>query len=429
MQEESILISLTDYIEKSLVIGDAAVDYIKSYSRTRTSLSSALGDFQISVPSTTLDTALGIVESSVYMSADSMLLSPGYASLAAPVLAATVEEHVAKVYCNSVSLRFISDPITLRVSLSVGYDWLSTSTINATLVFTRPQTFISSSNESIRDRIVYSTNCTFGNYSTFEYTCPTGEVVVHTCPGKDKVFLSYCPEVLYHPVCGLLNNGALVADSTACVRLSYTASHVQCACSVSDSLIMATSSSRITSTASLKYRGTFEIVALGIVSSEGGIEDTNERGTVPDPEEVEEAFLGLGMLCIMWILGVGCVLYLLCSIFNDVINEGGTTYKPRRSLQVLDNVNINEKKPFIINYCNQCLPEIFQSFRARRKEKDKIFGELYRCHRYAKLFVASGSKSMEARLNNFLHLLTVWATLVFLLAIFYNLQVRYIFYN
>jgi hypothetical protein len=417
---DGLLISLTDYIEKKLEFSDPDVDHIQSFSRTKTKISSALYAFSMAVPRTPLEAAFFVEKSFVSITAANMILSPGSTSLVNPLLVATLEENMAKLYCNSSN--FISDPVTMRVSLSSGYALLSTGYINATLAFSRPQTFISSSDKSVSDRVVYSTNCTLGNFSTFEYTCPTGETVRHDCPGKDKLFVSYCPEVLYHPVCRLLVNGTVSADNATCVRLSYTPGYIECSCQISGSIDYF-SSSRTTSTDSLTFIGSFEVVALGIVSSKGGVVDTNERGVVPEEEEAAESVVVLILLCIMWALGVCCVMYLFYSFLNDVMNEGGSKFKARRSLQVLDNVSINEKRPFIVNYFNQCLPEIFQSFRVKNNEKDKILGELYRCHRYAKLFVASGSKAIEARLNNGLHLLTVWHTLILFLVIFYDAQV------
>jgi hypothetical protein len=85
---------------------------------------------------------------------------------------------------------------------------------------------------------------------------------------------------------------------------------------------------------------------------------------------------------------------------------------------------MNEKRPYIIHYFNQCLPEIFQSSRVQMSQTDKLLREMYKHHRYAKLFVASGTKSVEGRLNNGLHLLTVWATLIFILSILYDAQVE-----
>lgn len=417
-----VLVSFTDYIEKSMVLGDANVDYVLSHSRTRSSLSGALSGLQLSVPSTALELALRVEQSSVYVAAEHIILSPAGTSLDTPLLAATLEEREARGYSNSTD--FISNPLQIRLSLSPDYELLPTGFVNVTLAFSRAQEFISSSNKSKIDRVVFITNCTAGNYSTHEYTCPTGETATHQCPGKEKVFTSRCPEVLFHPVCQLLVSGAFTMNSATCSRVGYTENLVHCSCPILTSLV--TTSDRTTSTDALRPVGQLEVVALGVVYPEGVLFHSNDRGVGVEEVEEGEVTVVLALMGTMWALGVGCVVYLLHSFLNDVINEGGDEFKVRRSLQVLDNLSSQEAGAFLIKYINECLPEIFRSYSVKVGEKEKILAELYRCHRFSKLFLASGSKTVEARLNNGLHLLTVWATLIFFLAIFYDAQVCYL---
>lgn len=414
-----VIVSFTDYVEKSLAYGDAHVDFINYFTRIRTGVFNLSDDFNISAPITALETAFSIEKSSVFISSDNFVLSSGSTSITNPLLAATLEINLVKGFCNNSN--FISNPIQVRLSLSPEYEIRTEGHINTTLAFTRPHTFISSSNESLRNRVVFITNCTFGNSSINTYSCPTGEVVTHECPGKDKKIISHCPEVLYHPECRLLIDGAVQEDNENCQLVSFTSDHVECVCEIAGSL--STFSSRSTSTTTLSYVGTFEVVAVGIVSSKGGVVSTNSVGVVPAEKQDQSGISAVILLCTLWTLGAFCVLYLLRSYFNDVIGEGESTFKPRRSLQVLDNASINDKKTFMVNYFNLCLPEIFQSFRTKVGVKDRLLGELYRCHRYAKLFVATGSKAIEIRLNNALHLLTILATLVLLLAFMYDVQV------
>ena len=417
---DQVVGTLMDYVAKSLSHGDFDLDYIRNFSRTKIRKMNMSDEYVIAVPDTDMEAAFGVIKSSVTIPSGSIGLASKFNSnYNNPVVVGILQEKVSKSYCNS-SL-FISDPIELQLFLSSEYTLLAGENVSATLAFSRPQLFLSSSNETFEDRVVFSSNCSAGNFSIFRYECPTGEVVVHRCPGKDKKFVSYCPEILYHPDCSLIENGSIVEGSDVCTRGFYNSTHVQCTCRAHD--VIVASSSFFSSSSDMSYVGKFNIVSLGVISSKGSVMTISSRGTLPVEEETSDLVLGIVLLGMLWALGSVCVVYLLYSIVNDVIHEGATSFRPKRSLKVLDDFSISEKRYFVINLLNQCLPDIFQDQRISLSGRDKVWGELSRHHRYSKLISVTGSGSLQSQLSNTLHLLTVWATLIFLLAIFYTAQV------
>ena len=420
----TILPSIMYLIELKMNLGDSPESEIMSLSRFSIDMGSAVDSRTFRVPRSALEVAFGVQKSSLFISSENIVLSSGYSPVANPVTVGSISEAAALLFCNYTN--FISNPVKLSLALSPGYEVNLGGNFTARLEFFRSQQFHPSSNQTKADRIMFVTNCSMGNVSVNEYICPTGEVITHSCPGKYKDFVSLCPEVLYLPSCSILVNGTVLGsyDNENCQTKSYTSEYIECSCLFSKSIMFTSETIRARKSSESKYMysGEVEVVASGYYIAEGSVESFNTPGYIVEDEE-STSRAGIIVLAIVWGL---IVCFLLGIIFANVGSTVSTHpgFMPKRAFQILNNVKLWEKKPFIINYLNHCLPEVYQSFR-KNEVGSRLFTEIYRNYRYAPTFFGAQASSSDRRLKNGLQLLVVWSTLIFLVAMLLHIQVNY----
>ena len=77
---------------------------------------------------------------------------------------------------------------------------------------------------------------------------------------------------------------------------------------------------------------------------------------------------------------------------------------------------------YFFSYIDEILPFIFQS----ASEKDSILSSLWKTivayHPYADLFAAAGNEARDAQIQKGLYLLTIQSMLMFIMAVFFDLQ-------
>ena len=77
-------------------------------------------------------------------------------------------------------------------------------------------------------------------------------------------------------------------------------------------------------------------------------------------------------------------------------------------------------KAYLAAYVNEVFPTVFSA----KSKFARLYHEICKHHRYIVLFTASGENGNKTRMITGMHLLTVQAMLMFMLAVLYDLQVN-----
>jgi hypothetical protein len=234
---------------------------------------------------------------------------------------------------------------------------------------------------------------------------PRGTELTIDCDGTPSLQSKQCPAVRFQPRCQLLSS----ASPYVCHVLHFNADTTTCSCesdpsrrSLSDFI----GSSVVLDVATVSEVVVDEFVATVLTSDELSSSSLKEGITI------------ILMYGVFWAIGlaglIGCAYRQRRSESRKLgLDRKTPSHAPRSKDEIRQNLT---------SYINELFPSVFQS----QPYLSRLFREISKHHRYLILFTASGGEGASSSSHNLItgiHLLTVQSMLMFMLAVFYDLQV------
>ena len=258
----------------------------------------------------------------------------------------------------------------------------------------------------------------------FNYTCPGGQVVSHVCSDDREVFTSVCPATRRLPVCRILSSNKNDAPSS-CNVVSFTATNVTCNCSITlEQSSNGGGRRHLSSSSGVQSSGYIEMVSMSEYTYEGFIE-TNSDITDISIGDVKSGLIVIIMFSTLWGCGMLGLFELFKSSYCDCYSKVQPKERPRERSQSssVREVSLDTKKEYLLKYIDEILPTIFRSTVVYDSTLQSMWRTIKTYHPYAVVFTASGPGAKEMKIQKGIYLLTIQAMLMFIMAVFCDLQV------
>ena len=435
-----------DLTSKAMIVGEKNKEFIDTFSRS-TIAKNSLGDVnEQTIPQTLLENIFSRTKSSLWVDGVES------ESVSSTTRSVYLQENELNLYTNHSD--FSANPLQVQYFLSASSnddasaDRLiqNTATQYVSVVFqnTFPQEYITnssaadSSNSTATTRFI--TNCgnvtetvtadAGGDGNVHNYTCPGGQVVSHVCSEDREVFTSVCPALRRLPVCRILSSNENETLSS-CHMLAYSTTNVTCNCSIlleQTSAVTVTDRQRYLSgqSSGIESSGYIEIVSMSEYTYEGFIE-TNSDVTEVTLDDLKSGLIVIIMFSSLW----GCGLLGLYELFKssycsqcfaqDV--QPTPTLRDRKQTDAMREISLDTKKAYLLKYIDEILPTIFRSSVKHDSILQSMWKTIKTYHPYAVVFTAQGPGAKELRIQKGIYLLTIQAMLMFIMAVFCDLQV------
>jgi hypothetical protein len=249
--------------------------------------------------------------------------------------------------------------------------------------------------------------------SVFNKTCPSGYVLFHTCNGLTTVLKSTCPDRHLRPICAV---GGSNGGHTDCSVVGYSAHSTTCQCTVT------------LSDEGIRFLKGSDSVGMQVdVVSEYIFDDFAENLLSADDvtlQDLKGSMLVLGMFGLLWGVGLASMMILTTSgvtkkfkRVSDIPNAGakrGTVGGRRTNAGGRDSY-----KKYILSYIDRMLPVVFHD---PTWSWATLTNEVVAHHRYITMLCARGVGARKKRLLTGLQMLTIQTMVMFLVAIFLDMQ-------
>lgn len=261
--------------------------------------------------------------------------------------------------------------------------------------------------------IFFETECR--GKRTVDFICPNdGFVITHDCDGKNKGILrDECPGTKTVSVCQNLED---VDAVSACEVLDFNTTYTTCLCT------MKPSGRRRRVLRGLQAGedelGYLEIAAISESVSEDFVATTLEARNFDSLDEVQRVLVVIIMFSVMWVVGLGMTwYYAIRGATKDRRLELNEQMNLQRQIAAASTKTSVEKiKKYLDAYVNEVFPVVFRP----SPWHERLITEIKKHHRYINIFTGGGDP--RVRLMTTVHLLTVQTMLMFILAVFYDIQ-------
>ena len=253
----------------------------------------------------------------------------------------------------------------------------------------------------------FSSKCKFNVPMFHSYLCPdTGFVVSHNCTGESSVILtSTCPSVQQIGMC------ASHSTAVSCSLSHFTNTYVECDCR------LATSRRRLSSSddsqLSVDLMGAFAGTATGV----GSTLETSYPDFSDATESDSTVFIVLAAYAVAWAAGTLMLLatrFARAKALSKVSSDKEQGRAPRKTSSAA------AARERFFDYVVSTFPVVF---RQNRSIRGRISAELVKHHYFYNLLVTSITHAQEAtRMAATLQLLSFQSSMIFLLAVFYDMQ-------
>jgi hypothetical protein len=273
-------------------------------------------------------------------------------------------------------------------------------------------------NVVIPSKYNFTEQCRYGEFKSIFHVCPdTGTNVTMECTGGQEVLTAVCPGQVKETVCG----SAIGDSSLSCDVIESSAASVTCSC-----ILPATSqrrqltSSQAAANSALEQTGVSHVAALTAYVGE------NFAGTLAGAADMNSAAAFRKVLIVIVafiVLWTGGFAIVLSAAFRKKVHAG-VHKEQKTSFERLKRYAQAARSPVAIgdylrNYVDQVFPSAFKD----KPSLECLFDEVYKHHRYGLILSCSNDeKSDQNRIVTGVRLLTVQTMLMFLLAVFYELQ-------
>jgi hypothetical protein len=268
-----------------------------------------------------------------------------------------------------------------------------------------------------RDPSNYSfvTECDADSTEDFVFVCPdSGLSITHSCNTTASTLTSICPGKKTVSRCQNLEDAA---DVSACSVVSFTAASTVCECSVvpSGRRRTLTDSRGLLAEEDIGY---LEVAAMIEVVGEDFTGTLYEAKNFNSLNDVVKVLTVIIMFGVMWVVGLGMTWYYAVRgatkdrkvELNDQLNL------QRKIAAASTKTSVDKIKKYLDAYVNEVFPVVFRP----SPWHERLITEIKKHHRYITIFTGGGDPRI--RLMTTVHLLTIQSMLMFILAVFYDIQ-------
>jgi hypothetical protein len=267
----------------NLVVGQEAVQFMHSLSRSSAAIQNSLAGFSVDIPLSDWERAIGMQASTVNMS-----------GLASEALSSTLAVRAVELPPRSFSngSLFNSNPIQIEVT-KIGSAEQNLNKIIVVLQ-NREQHEFGTFNASNTN---FTTICFDGDVSWHNYSCPEGGQVSHKCTGYAGALDSTCPPFAILPTCPVLIDGVPVMND-ACTVIEFSSYSTTCECSLSLQTSRRLTEAESTTEDTYETSGAVEVVSMTLYSYEEFIDTIYETQSV-QVSDLKNAILVICMFAIL----------------------------------------------------------------------------------------------------------------------------------
>ena len=396
--------SYGEFVSSQLYAGQSSVSNIlDSFRVTAAAISPSNGIAVVDTPLSADEIANGIKASSISLETDSsstssikvsaVSMKPSFGSFNSPALKLTISGMESMVQSLNRRLNTQGSYISVVLQNDVAID---------TTMVASPYSLF--------------TQCGKYDLHNDKYTCPdSGYVITHSCPGDATThnLTSSCPNVGLAGKCAELDMSSQSTTDSACSLVAYTATDTTCSC-----FIAATSRRRLASNVE-EQSGASTIVAMTSHIADQFAGTLNAAGSMDSLQDFSRVIIVIVMFGSLW---VGGMLLLFSCLFQQKVDAQSSNMK-RLAHERKKRMASMQKSPiavkeYLTNYVHSVVPTVFSNSGLLKRIRE----ELLTNHSYFRLFYSTNKISTEKKMLLCIQLLTMQTMLMFLLAVFYDLQ-------
>jgi hypothetical protein len=273
-------------------------------------------------------------------------------------------------------------------------------------------------NVVIPSKYNFTEQCRYGEFKSIFHVCPdTGTNVTMECTGGQEVLTAVCPGQVKETVCG----SAIGDSSLSCDVIESSAASVTCSCILpSTSRRRQLTSSQAAANSALEQTGVSHVAALTAYVGENFAGTLAGAADLNSPAAFRKVLIVIVAFIVLWTGGFAII---MSAAFRKKVHSG-THKRQKTSVERLKHFAQAAHSPVAIGeYLRNYVDEVFPSAFKDKPSLECLFDEIYKHHRYVLILSCSDDKkSDQNRIVTGVRLLTVQTMLMFLLAVFYELQ-------
>lgn len=247
----------------------------------------------------------------------------------------------------------------------------------------------------------YTSVCEDEEQSNNTYICENGYIIEHICHGTYMLLMSECPSTIGRPKC-----------SDNCKMVAYTQTNTTCECSVLFRRRMETGQKIMDNTGITDIMSMTEYIA-------GDFIGTFSSASTMTPKSMKNAIIVISMFVVLWTVGLGLItMYVVRSKYAMIWKRQDMQINLERRKR---SASISKSPYAIHSYLTEYVNTVFPSVYNQIPFISRIWGEIIKHHRYVHLFIGSSMRKTKGIVSG-IQLLTIQTMLMFLLAVFYDLQ-------
>jgi hypothetical protein len=309
----------------------------------------------------------------------------------------------------------VSETVTVSVSLASGSLSEETSVMLVLELSEEVETVV------IPSKYNFTEHCAYGEFKTVEHVCPdTGTVVEMNCTGGMEVVTAECPGLKKEAECG----SAIGDSSLSCVLMSSSESRLTCSCVLkatsSGSRMRRLASSSTSADSVLQQAGVSHVAALTTYVGEEFAGTLAGAASMNSAAGFRRVLIVIVAFIVLWAGGFAIV---MSAAFRSKVHAGA--HKEQKvTFERLKRYAQATRSPIAIaEYLRNYVDEVFPSAFKDKPSLECLFDEILKHHRYVLVLTCSNDKKTDQnRIVTAVRLLTVQTMLMFLLAVFYDLQ-------
>ena len=276
--------------------------------------------------------------------------------------------------------------------------------------------------EFSQDDVNFTTHCTQQMSESRiirQFFCTLGStVLIHNCTNKVGTHTSFCPA--YRPSC----RSFPVAGSdvgTVCRTVNYTVDNILCLCTV-PSILKISRRSLSNSDISVELESaTFQVASMSELVSNTFKNTFTLADSLSSPQNIQKVLIVILMFSSIWLFGI--VLTLACYWRRKkmkIKNKELADLRDTERQEAEKAKGAKQVRNYLVEYILEAFPSVFRE----RSRVYQVTQEIRRHHRYLSLFFSpeTGDRADALRIIKVAQLLTIQTMLMFLLALFYELQ-------
>ena len=260
----------------------------------------------------------------------------------------------------------------------------------------------------------FVTSCSAGMELVEQFVCPFGQRVIHKCNGTSVGSLStVCPDAKTVSACGDPRAG--MVPSSVCRVESFNSSYTICVCRVTSSV------TRRLSEGSQAYEdsGLIEVAAMSQFVSDEFIKTLLTSNDLT-ASSIQHVITSIVLFMSLWTLGVLSGWYNAWAAMRDSRKRKiNALLHGTKMNAVAKNTNSPEMlKDYLVKYIDEIFPSVFRPL----PWTERLVREITTHHRYLRAFWKTDNH--KERFVITIQLLTIQTMLMFMLAVFYDVQVK-----